>query len=400
MVWDPANDGRTVIRAAGGLFYAAPYMPAFEQSILGNGGNPDLSSSVTITTASNPNAVADAFRAFGIDLATANLGGLPTFTAEQLNQLVAPANRIGQTINYIDPDFRLPRATQLRLALERQVGRSMTASVDFTSINTTRIARVRNLNLAPPVPDATGRPVYTSERPYAPQFGVVQVTEPSARSNYRGMTASLTARRAAYSFDAYYTLSFSHSADDTERGISGVVFDDAYNLANEYNWSNIDQRHQFVGDATVSLPLRIDLATTFRVNSGRPYSAVVGTDLNKDGVLRDRPVIDGAVIQRNTYRNTGYSEVDLRAQHTFTLGGQTRMTFSVELFNLLNAANVEIGAANMVYGPGTIVQNGAVISQAPPATFGQLKDANGNYLLNSTLRTAPFQAQLGLRFQF
>jgi len=40
------------------------------------------------------------------------------------------------------------------------------------------------------------------------------------------------------------------------------------------------------------------------------------------------------------------------------------------------------------------------VMQAPPATFGQIKDANGNYLLNSTLRTAPFQAQLGLRIQF
>jgi hypothetical protein len=54
----------------------------------------------------------------------------------------------------------------------------------------------------------------------------------------------------------------------------------------------------------------------------------------------------------------------------------------------------------MVYGAGTLFQNGALVNQAPPATFGQIKDANGNYLLNSTLRTAPFQAQLGVRFQF
>ena len=73
---------------------------------------------------------------------------------------------------------------------------------------------------------------------------------------------------------------------------------------------------------------------------------------------------------------------------------------SLEVFNLLQRRNVEIGSANMVYGPGTVLQNGILVTQAPPATFGQIKDANGNYLLNSTLRTAPFQAQLGLRFQF
>jgi hypothetical protein len=247
VVWDPANDGRTVIRAAAGLFYAAPYMPALEQSILGNGGNPDLSSSITINTTSNPNAVADAFRSFGIDLASADLAQLPTLSAAQLNQLVAPANRIGQTINYIDPGFRLPRAAQLRVALERQLGRGFTAGVDFTNINTSRIARVRNINLAPPAADATGRPVYTAARPYGPQFGVVQVTESTAHSNYHGMTASFATRRPSFTLDAYYTLGYSRSADDTERGISGVVFDDAFNLANEYNWSNIDQRHQLAG---------------------------------------------------------------------------------------------------------------------------------------------------------
>jgi hypothetical protein len=32
--------------------------------------------------------------------------------------------------------------------------------------------------------------------------------------------------------------------------------------------------------------------------------------------------------------------------------------------------------------------------------FGKVKNAQGSYLTNSTLRTSPFQLQLGLRFQF
>jgi hypothetical protein len=344
--------------------------------------------------------VGDAFRSFGIDLAAADPAHLPAFTASQLNQLVAPENRIGQTVNYVDPNYALPRAAHLRVAFERQVTRAVTASVDFTNINTSRISRVRNINLAPPVADATGRPIYTAERPYGPKFGVVQVTESSAHSNYHGMTASIAARGRSLTLDAYYTLGYSRSADYTERGISGVVFDDAYNLANEYNWSNIDERHQFAADAIVSLPFQFDLSTTVRVNSGRPFSASAGSDLNRDGVLRDRPVIDGGVIPRNTFRNKGYSEVDLRAQRSFALRGRSRAVVSLELFNLFDAANVEIGSANMVYGPGTVLQNGALVSQPPPATFGQIKDANGNYLLNSTLRTAPFQAQIGFRVQF
>ena len=36
-----------------------------------------------------------------------------------------------------------------------------------------------------------------------------------------------------------------------------MVFDDAYNLNNEYTWSNIDQRHQFAANAPV-LPAEAD----------------------------------------------------------------------------------------------------------------------------------------------
>ena len=79
---------------------------------------------------------------------------------------------------------------------------------------------------------------------------------------------------------------------------------------------------------------------------------MVGTDLNRDGVLRDRPVIDGEPVPRNSFRNIGFSQVDVRVQRGFALGGARRATLSLELFNLLNAPNVEIGSANMVYGAG------------------------------------------------
>jgi len=400
LAWDIGNRGKTVIRAASGLFYAAPYMPVFEQSILTNGGNPELSSQLLINTTGNPTAVIDAFGRFGYDLPAAPLGSLPTFTNAQLNQLVAPQNRIGQTVNYIDPHFRLPRAVHVRLAAERELARGVMTSIDFTNINTARIARVRNINLTPPAPDATGRPIYSSARPY-PAYGFVQVTEPSARSRYTGTTAAFNVKRARYAMDVYYTLSWSYSHDDTERGISGIVFDDAYNLANEYNYSNIDERHQFAANGMFFAPKDIEVSATARFNSGRPFSAQAGTDLNRDGVIRDRPVVNRAVIPRNTFRNTGYSDVDLRVQRGFTVGtGSSRVIVSVELFNIFDFDNVEIGSANVVYGPGAVLQNGVLTTAPIPATFGQVKDANGNYLRNSTLRTAPFQAQFGVRYQF
>ena len=97
------------------------------------------------------------------------------------------------------------------------------------------------------------------------------------------------------------------------------MFDDASNLDNEYSYSNIDERHQFAANGMVYAPAGFEISMTTRMNSGRPFSAQVGTDLNRDGVLRDRPVIDGAVVRRNTFRNEGYADLSLRVQHSVNM---------------------------------------------------------------------------------
>ena len=85
----------------------------------------------------------------------------------------------------------------------------------------------------------------------------------------------------------------------------------------------------------------------------------------------------------------------LRVQKAFTLPNERGvLKFSTEFFNLFNAPNVEIGAAQQVYGNSLDVPTAN-------ANFGRVKDSiTGNYLTSGTLRTTPFQVQLGLRFEF
>jgi hypothetical protein len=401
LAWDIGNRQKTVFRAAAGLFYAPPYMPLFEQAMLSNGGNPELSSSLVLN---GTTSILNAFQSAGIPLtATVPLDSLPTFTGPQLNQIVAPENRIaGGTIFYFDRNFRLPRALHFRAAIEQEIAQGFTASIDYTQINVARIDRVHNLNLLPPAPDATGRPIYTNLslpanaglRPF-PAYGFAYLTEASARSLYRGMTATVNLRRSQFVVDATYTLGFSKSHDDHERGgFSSANYVDAYNLDNEYNWSNIDQRHQFATNGVFYLPFGFDISTSMRFNSGRPFSPSTGTDSNSDGVVRDRPVLDGQVVRRNTFRNIGFADVSLRVQKNFELPNEKgRLSVSAEMFNLLGFDNVEIGSAQMTYGSNLAVPT-------TNANFGKVKNAQGNYLTNSTLRTSPFQVQLGLRYQF
>ena len=103
---------------------------------------------------------------------------------------------------------------------------------------------------------------------------------------------------------------------------------------------------------------------------------------------------------RNAYRNTGFKDVSVRLQKDFALPAtRAKLAIIVDFFNLFNFANVQLAGAALTYGPGTVVQNGAVVAQAPPATFLQLKNPQGQYFQYNTAGD-PFQAQLGVRVQF
>jgi hypothetical protein len=401
LAWDVASDSKTVVRAGGGLYDAPTQMSTFINSILFNGGNPELGYSVTTTNAA---ALASAFQAIGVDLSQAPLNNLPVFTADQVYQLLSnPATRLGLNTNFFDPNFRNPRAFQWKTGVDREVAPSITAGVDYTIITTTGITRQRDLDLATPTPDATGRLIYPTTRPLGPVFGVNQVTESSAHALYRALTTSLNVRRPRYLLTAYYTLSWNKSETDTERPVANIVYESAANLKNDYNWSNLDMRHQLTSTSVVFLPWNFQVSSTERFLSGRPFSATVGSagDLNRDGQTTDRPLINGKVIARNTFRNSAFYTVDLRLERGFDLPGRRgKLILSADFYNLFNFDNVLIGSASMAYGAGTVVQqDGSVVAVAPPATFGQLKASDGKYLLTNTPGD-PFQAQLGLRWVF
>ena len=113
-------------------------------------------------------------------------------------------------------------------------------------------------------------------------------------------------RRPAYTVDAYYTRSWNYSYDDIERGFTGIAYADVNDIASEYNYSNIDEPHVFIGNVNYSFPLGIDVASSMRFTSGRPFTARAGTtDLNADGQTNDRPIVDGVMFKRNSFRNGG-----------------------------------------------------------------------------------------------
>src|SRR5262249_49765325 len=123
--------------------------------------------------------------------------------------------------------------------------------------------------------------------------------------------------------------------------------------------SLLDQRHRAVFIASYQLPYGISAGTVVQVASARAFNPTTGVDNNGDGNNNDRPVIDGAVAGRYSFRGTPPSEVAIFGEGGVRVAGSRRVSLRGEVFNLFNHANVL--ARNGTYGD----------TGTPLATFGQ-----------------------------
>jgi hypothetical protein len=119
------------------------------------------------------------------------------------------------------------------------------------------------------------------------------------------------------------------------------------------------------------LPFNLQLGAVVTATSAPPYNVITGTDDNKDRNVNDRPVVNGVMVGPNSGRGDSYFDADVRVSRAITIG-RGRLDLIFETFNLFDTRN---------YG----AYNGNKLA----VTFGQ-----------PTVALAPFQAQLGLRFDF
>src|SRR4029077_9131876 len=103
--------------------------------------------------------------------------------------------------------------------------------------------------------------------------------------------------------------------------------------------------------------------TVTQIGSARPFNATTGIDNNGDGVNNDRPVIDGVVVGKSTFRGTGTQDVALFLEGRVKGAGRT-ILLRLEGFNLFNHSNI-LGRAQTTYGDLAAVNS----------TFGQLVSA-------------------------
>jgi len=446
IAYDPAGDGKTVIRAYGGMYYArtpllvfaGPFnnfrVPAGDLSVeLGPGAYSATGFSQSTFDANNPQYVAimggtgfapnTVFRQFailGINLNTVGINSLPTLTPTQLgaistairNATTNPPVNLGvfqnANVTGMMPDFKNPRSFQFGGGIERQLAPGIVVGVDYSHINTGYLQRNRDINLPAPTGTntATGRVLVNRASRPMPSLGTVQLRDSSARSLYRAVTMRVNVARSWARVNAFYTFSKNLSDDDNERDAGGVLYSNPYDLRNEYGRSRIDRPHQFVANPIFFLPGGVEMSSTIRLRAGNPINPTVGSDINQDGNNTERPFIaPGVELRRNAFSNNSLYDVDMRVQKGFNFSEGRRLVFSAEFFNILNLSNIQLSSFTSTnYCSSSAADCGlAGITNPNFRAIREQRSTNplfGQILLANNPGSQVLQVQFGARLQF
>ncbi len=263
-----------------------------------------------------------------------------------------------------------PRSQVVSIGAEREFMKGLFIGTDYVHQHWTDLARSVDLNAPSPfdrtaIGQTRSVAAANATRPILPANGGVRqvsVLTNLGVSDYDGLQTEVSFRGHSKLYAALsYTLSKATNTSEPDgNGIApnqGVLS----RLGEEERGpSLLDQRHRAVITVSYQLPYNVTAGTVTQLASARPFNATTGVDNNGDGANNDRPVVNGAVIGKSTFRGTGTQDVSLFVEERVKFGGRA-VLFRLEGFNLFNHGNI-LGRAQTTYGDIATVNN----------TFGQL----------------------------
>ena len=408
--WDPFGDGKTSIRAAGGIFYG---------SISGNEWNAmtnfqPWSTRLTFTNISP----------------TTNAAGVPNGASlrNPYNNFVGGAPfpydgsyASGGGILGVSTGFDWAHAYQTNIGVQRQLTKALAVGATYVGTFTRDLPFQRDVNY--PVVNSTATAAganILSRRPNT-AFGAVLLLDSVQYSDYNGLQVTFNLRETHHvSVNGFYTLSKTMTSAQLMNNTTGGGAQNYSNLAEDNGRADTDQRHVF----STSVNWRLDyytggndvlrhvingwsIAPIIKIRSGLPFTVTNGNvDANLDGNTNDRAqlvgdphianptpeqwfntaaftqnkVITGVAVDGNSARNLldgpGYRVVDLAVTRDFQMPGHAKLSLRLEGTNVFNIVN---------YGqPGAAVPSGATST-----TFGVIRTAG-----------AMRRLQLGMRLTF
>lgn len=337
------GDGRTVLRASGGLYFDRIPLRALSNALQRDGVK------------------------YRVAVLAPGQAGAPVFP----NVLSDVPAELLTSITSMDPGIDNGVSRQFGLQIERQLARGVSATIGYAHLAGRQIIMSRNVNvptLSAAAASAQGVPNLGRPDPTVANNSQYQSI---GQSDYDGLTLSLkAARRRLGTVRVSYTLS--KALDDA----GNAFFTSPQNnldVHDDYGRSDNDQRHRLVVSGVMPSIWGMELAYVASYASAPPFTLQANADLNHDTNVNDRPIGVG----RNTGEGFDYASVDVRISRRFAVAGAHQLEVSVDAFNVLNRSNFLI--PNNAFGTGAV----------PPASFGR-----------PTAAGDPRQWQLGVRWSF
>jgi Carboxypeptidase regulatory-like domain/TonB dependent receptor len=373
-VFDPRGDGQTIVRGGFGIYYSQIPDNSFASYALGEPTG-------VFTYTATPGQVG-----FPTSIAAAPLPAFPPGAVAPVRSLYV---RPGQpaylnqwfptsVLNGYPNALKNPYSEQWTLSVEQKLPENWILSVDYVGTHMLRINRPLDVDGPTPFIRTLPNQMRSAQaanctRPYwvywysqrgmtcsattasnpQPPYSVIQTDVNVGFLHYDALDVNVS-----HSFSQHFQMLASYTWSHTLNNVDPDTTSQNPNDTNftgyqEYGNAIYDQRNRFVLSGIYIAPLKINIGGIATLASGLPYNLVTGTtNSGNTGATTDRPVINGAVVGRNTGRGTAIYSVDPFVSRLFPIYKElVKVDLRAEAFNVFNHANF-VGF-NGTYGNGS-----------------------------------------------
>jgi len=267
--WDIRGNSKSVLRASWGIFNARQNMLTQVGAITTNGVQQQTIAAGTCLFVISPTLCGQ----------NSAGGPPPTYPATVPVPFTTPFQP-GVTV--FSRDYANPRIYSTNVGYEQQITGDYAAYLDLTISKGVHLTRFTNPNSGTDfVLPTSGADTVTYVNPHGvfPDLGDVTDTVSSAKSLYRGATIGFRKRMSHhFLFDANYTYSEDLDDDSNERDPFTFRYANLFNLADEYSYSDRDEKHRFNFYTVASLPWGIQGNVRMQAHSAQPITDNVNGD--------------------------------------------------------------------------------------------------------------------------
>jgi len=335
LTWDPAGDGRTVLRGSAGLFKAR---------------TPGL-------IWANPRTANGVIFANHVGVIVQTPGGNFNFGVPSFPNLVDTRDFVNANpgIAVVDKDFKNPQSFQWSVSAERELIPNLAVGAAFNYANTIHLSRFYDPNVDfSSTTNAEGRRIYAGTgspgRPF-PDLGQVLTTDSSGRSLYRALILTINKKYSdRWQLQTNWVIADDRSDDDNERDPFTIRYADYLDLGSEYSLSDRHSRHRLNIFGIFDLPGDVQINALVQYRSAQPTTGTdfLGQDVNNDGQANDRRFVNGKDVGRNRQqKDNEFFTVDLRFAKIFRLQGHASIDAILEVFNLTSSDNTIASASGL-----------------------------------------------------